>query len=151
MEAINAQDAPEAIGPCCHSELKPYFEDADVIDVKHFEGDVSLRRFIASMLSYYPWWLVRLYRIREILVRMLGLVRHAEPETLPSLRPEDVSFTPGERVSFFIARGGEEAVYWIAETPEDKHLRAYFGVVREPLEDSHSRCRSVVSRRLPRG
>jgi hypothetical protein len=121
------------------SELRPYFDKADVIDVKHFEGSTTLRRFIAGMLSYYPWWLVLLYRLREILVRIFGLVRHEAPESLPVLRPEDVSFTPGEGVSFFIVRDGEEERFWISETPPDKHLKAYFIVTREPQDDAFCR------------
>jgi len=41
-------------------ELEKYFETADFIDVKVFEGDTTLRRFIASILSYYPWWVIML-------------------------------------------------------------------------------------------
>jgi hypothetical protein len=34
------------------NELKKYFSKADFTDVKIFEGETSLRKFIASMLSY---------------------------------------------------------------------------------------------------
>lgn len=112
--------------------LEPYFEDADVVDVKIFEGKTSLQGMIASMLSYYPWWIVQLYRVRKLLVGILGLARQATPEKLPDLKPADVSFTPGDRVTFFVVRCAEEERFWIAQTPEDKHLRAYFGVVRQP-------------------
>jgi hypothetical protein len=121
------------------SELAPYCDRADVTDVKQFEGQTTLRRFIAGMLSYYPWWLVLLYRIREILVSVLGLVKHAAPETLPDLKGSDVSFTPGDCVSFFTVCAGEQGRYWIAETPDDKHLRAYFGVVQEEVGAGGSR------------
>ena len=47
------------------SELDKYFKKADFTDVKVFEGENTLRKFIASMLSYYPWWIVQLYRIRN--------------------------------------------------------------------------------------
>ena len=114
------------------SELEDYSTGADFIDVKVFEGQTTLRKFIASMLSYYPWWLVLLYRIRKLLVSILGLAKHEEPEKLPNLKSEDVSFTPGEPVSFFTVRRAREDTFWISETPDDKHLRAYFGVVQEP-------------------
>ncbi len=120
-------------------ELKKYFENADFIDVKVFEGETSLRKFIASMLSYYPWWIVQLYRIRKLLVGILGLVKHEEPEELPNLKAEDVSFTPGEDVTFFIVRHAKEDMFWVSETPDDKHLRAYFGVVKEPVSNSINR------------
>ena len=126
-------------------ELDKYFKQADYTDVKVFEGETTLRRFIASMLSYYPWWLVQLFRIRKLLVIVLGLVKHEEPKELPKLRPEDVSFTPGERASFFTVRHAGEEVFWISETPEDKHLRAYFGVIREPVSGSLSRFHVVTT------
>jgi len=121
------------------SELGKYFEKTDFTDVKVFEGNVTLRKFIASMLSYYPWWIVQLYRIRKLVVGILGLVKHKEPEELPNLQPDDVSFTPGENVTFFIVRCAEEDRFWVSETPDDKHLRAYFGVVREPVNTSINR------------
>jgi hypothetical protein len=119
--------------------LEKYFEKANVIDIKVFEGGTTLRRFIASMLSYYPWWIIQLYRFRKLLVGILGLVKHQAPEALPDLKPEDVSFTPGENVTFFIVRCAVEELFWMSETPEDKHLKAYFGVVQEPVNDSVNR------------
>ena len=53
-----------------------YFQNVDHIDVKTIESDVDLRNFISGMLSYYPWWMVSLYRFREFFVSILGLVRH---------------------------------------------------------------------------
>ncbi len=116
-------------------ELHLYFLDIDYIDIKTIEGKTTLREFIAGMLSYYPWWLVMLYRIRGILVSFLGLVKHEKPEELPSFRPEDISFTPGESNSFFIVSKAKEDHYWVSETPDDKHLIAFFGVVTEQLEN----------------
>jgi len=120
-------------------ELEKYFKNADFTDVKVFEGNTTLRRFIASMLSYYPWWIIHLYRIRKLLVGILGLVKHEAPEVLPNLRPEEVSFTPGETATFFIVRCAKEDLFWVSETPDDKHLKAYFGVVKEPVSNSVNR------------
>ena len=127
------------------SELEKYFKNADVTDVKVFEGETTLRKFIASMLSYYPWWIVLLYRIRKLLVGLLGLVKHESPEQLPNLQPEDVSFTPGEKVTFFIVRCTKEDTFWVSETPDDKHLQAYFGVIQEPVSTSTNRFYVVTS------
>jgi hypothetical protein len=125
--------------------LEKFLEKADYVDIKVFEGDVDLRRFIASMLSYYPWWIVLLYRIRKLLVSLLGLVKQEEPDKLPDLQPEDVSFSPGESVTFFIVRSAEDEVYWISETPQDRHLQAYFGIVREPVSHSTNRFYVITS------
>jgi hypothetical protein len=120
-------------------ELHRFFEGADVVDIKVMEGKRPLGEFIAGMLSYYPWWIVWLYRIREVIVALLGLVKHEKPEALPSLAPQDISLTPGDTVTFFTVRKAAADTYWVAETPEDKHLSAYFGVVNEKLDREHSR------------
>lgn len=122
-----------------YSELARYVHNADHIDVKTIEGNVGLRRFISGMLSYYPWWIVALYRIRKVLVNLLGLVKHEEPETLPAITPETLAFTPGENASFFIVVASKEDTYWVAVTPEDKHLSAFLGVVAEELGDHRTR------------
>ena len=120
-------------------QVAQLLKGANYIDIKTIEGQTSLRQFMASMLSYYPGWVVFLYRIRTILVKLLGLVEHPAPQTLPKLGPQDVSFAVGEAVTFFTVRLAEEKHYWVGETPEDKHLSAYFAVVAEPLEDHRNR------------
>ncbi len=120
-------------------EMAPLFEGSSYVDLKTAEGHVTLRQFIAAMLSYYPWWVVLLYRIRTVLVKILGLVEHEAPEVLPSLQAEDVSFIAGDEVTFFTVRLAKEKHYWIGETPEDKHLQAYFGVIVEPLTENRRR------------
>jgi hypothetical protein len=57
------------------SELERYFQKADFTDVKVFEGDTTLRKFIASMLSYYPWWIVQLHHLVVSRMAKYGL-RH---------------------------------------------------------------------------
>ena len=125
-------------------EMAPLFERSDYVDIKTVAGRTQLRRFIAAMLSYYPWWVVMLYRIRTVLVKILGLVEHEAPEVLPKLQAEDVSFVAGDTVTFFTVRLAKEEEYWISETPEDKHLKAYFAVVAEPLAESRN-CFHVVT------
>jgi hypothetical protein len=122
-----------------HPSLNAYFHDMDYVDVKSIDGGCSLRRFIARMLSHYPWWIVWLYGIRERLVGLLGLVKHEKPETLPHLEPADVSFEPGGRVTFFVVNQAQEDAYWVAKTPEDRHLEAHLGVVIEKLDSHRSR------------
>jgi hypothetical protein len=53
--------------------------------------------------------------------------------------PKNLSFEPGDNASFFIVRNAKENMYWVAETPEDKHLMANFGVVAEKLSDKNTR------------
>ncbi len=120
-------------------EWQPYFEGADFIDIKIAESKNELRTFIAAMLSYYPWWIVMLYHIRALVVQVLGLVKHEAPEELPNLQPGQIPFTTGEKATFFIVRMVQEDIFWLAETPPDKHLKAYFGIVVEPLANDLKR------------
>ncbi len=98
-----------------------------------------MRQFIAMMLSYSPIWLKSLYRVRGVFVRLLGLNKQDAPEVLPEIRAEDISLTPGREASFFIVRIAQDENFWIAETPDDKHLTAYFGIAVEPLPDGLKR------------
>ncbi len=122
-----------------YKELGFCFQNVDHVDVKTIEGEVSLRRFISGMLSYYPWWILVLYRVRGVVVSILGLTKHEKPEALLAIIPENLSFEPGENASFFIVLNAKENIYWVAETPEDKHLKAYFGIVTEELSNNLTR------------
>lgn len=124
--------------------FEPYQKGSDYIDVKAVEGHASLRAFVASMLSYYPWWIKLLYRIRQVVVRMLGLGKQVIPDDVFIVRPEDVAFSPGRRTAFFIVCEAAEDHYWIAETPDDKHLKAHFGVVVEDLGKERKRFHVVT-------
>ncbi len=127
-----------------YAEITALLKGADHADVKIVEGDVTMRQFIASMLSYYPWWIVCLYYVRAALVRLLGMRQPARPDELPQLKPEDISMTPGDHATFFIVRLARQEEYWVAETPEDKHLQAYFGIIVEPVKDNLNRFHIVT-------
>ena len=83
-----------------------------------------------------PKWMIFLFKIREILVRILNLRRHDFGESLPTLSPDEVSFNLGDKGGFFIVRGGKEDHYWISEAPDDNHLKAYIAIVSENLDDN---------------
>jgi hypothetical protein len=122
-----------------YKEHEIYFLNADHVDVKTIESDVDLRCFVAGMLSYHPWWIVFLFGVRALFARILGLARHERSGTLSVIQPEDLSFQPGESASFFTVRDAKEGAYWIAETPKDKHLKAFFGVMAETSPLNRSR------------
>jgi Protein of unknown function (DUF2867) len=112
--------------------LKPFLTHANHVDVKQVEGNVTLERFMLGMLSYSPWWLRMLYRVRVCLVKILGLDGQHPEVGVAGLIPREVSFQPGETVLFFTVRCAKRENYWIAETPEDKHLKAYLAVLAQP-------------------
>ncbi|MFC1825531.1 DUF2867 domain-containing protein [Thermodesulfobacteriota bacterium] len=124
--------------------IGPFLAYADYTDVKMIEGDVSLQSFVASMLSYCPWWLIWLYHIRAVVARLLGLVDQEQLDMPIALEADSVPLLPGETAAFFTVRAAEKDKYWIAETPEDKHLRAYFCVEAETLDDNRKRFHVVT-------
>lgn len=128
--AVNIYDIPE---------LKGILRNADHMDVKTVEGRVTLAGFIAAMLSFRPAWLVLFYRIRKLFVRLLGMRQEDDPEILKPLRAQDVPFHPDDTASFFIVRLAQRDRYWIAETPDDKHLRAFIGIFMEKLDQQVNR------------
>lgn len=115
-------------------ELQSILQNADHIDVKTVEGDVSLRNFIARMMSYQPEWITFLFRIRGVFVRVLGMKQEGIPKPL-TMRPEDVPMISGEGVGFFKVTLAKEDAYWFALV-KDPHLNAALGVVVEPLPNT---------------
>ena len=120
-----------AINPYDRPELKQILKNADHVDVKTVQGSNSLAEFISGMLSFRPSWLIFFYRIRKMLVPLLGLHQDAGPEMLTPLRAGDIPFQPGRKASFFTVRLAEKNKYWVAETPDEKHLQAFVGIFRQ--------------------
>lgn len=112
-------------------ELQPLFDHANHIDVKTVKGDVSMREFIAGMLSYQPGWMTFLYGVRAVFVRTLGM-RQAGIPTKTNLSPSQINMQPGQSAGFFKVRTAKEEAYWAVEA-EDKHLKATLVVVIEPI------------------
>ena len=117
--------------------LTPLLAGADHIDVKTIEGDLSMREFIARMLSYQPGWITFLYQLRRVFVRLLGMKQQGIPRA-SALRAEDVSLTPGDSAYFFKVMAASPDHYWFAGATES-HLTAKLGVVVEPLGTGRKR------------
>lgn len=118
-------------------ELAPLLQNADYVDVKTVTGGVTMRTFLAGMLSYQPGWVTLLYHIRAVFVRLLGMRQRKMPSVAP-LTPEEVPMQAGKNASFFRIRMVEEEHYWIAGI-EDTHLNAILGVILEPLAGQQKR------------
>ena len=111
--------------------FKELTQQADHIDIKSIESSRNLREFLAELFSYMPFWLKALYGIRWLFVRVLGMKQEGMPKSL-KVKPEDISMTPGDMVTFFEVHAAEEDHYWIAGAKET-HLSGYLGVVVEAL------------------
>jgi hypothetical protein len=117
--------------------IKPLVHDADYVDEKVVEGEVTLRQFLSGALSYYPGWIKALYGIRAVFVRFLGMRQEGMPTT-PHRDPQANTFTPGEWETFFQVQAAQEDHYWIAHAT-DKHLTAHLAIIVQPLSSTRNR------------
>jgi len=118
-------------------ELAPVLEGADYVEFKEIEGEVSLREFVAGMLSWSPIWLKGLFAARYVLARALRLDTAGIPPRA-RLRPETVSFTPGDDAAIFTVHSGEEDRYLVVGA-DDNHLTAHLTIVAEPVSGGRKR------------
>lgn len=118
-------------------EVTDLISDNDHLDVKQFEGEMSLRQFLASMLSYNPGWVKFLYRIRWGFVRLLGMKQDGIPQ-MERIKPEEIAMTPGDQVTFFKVKAAEEEHFYIVGATEP-HLTAHLVVIREPMTEPLNR------------
>lgn len=118
-------------------ELAPVLEGADYVEFKEIEGEVSLREFVAGMLGWSPGWLKALFAARYLLARALRLDTADIPRRA-RIRPETVSFTPGDKASVFTVRSGDEDRYLIVGA-DDNHLTAHLTIVAEPVSGGRKR------------
>jgi len=109
-------------------ELDDLLPTVDVIDVKTIRGSVSLREFIAGALGYSPWWVKGLFAARVPVALALRLETVA-PRTR-KVRPETVSFTPGDLNAFFTVERGEEDHYLLLKI-SDNHLIGYLAFITD--------------------
>ncbi|MBK8905551.1 MAG: DUF2867 domain-containing protein [Anaerolineaceae bacterium] len=122
--------------------LPELMKTANHIDIKTISGDVSLREFIAGMLSYTPGWVKFLYGVRWFFVRLLGMKQKGMPQNL-QIRPADVAFVTGESAAFFAVKMAQEDSYWFAGITES-HLTAHLGVIVEAGQPNRFHVLTVV-------
>lgn len=101
----------------------------DEIDVKTAHGDVTLREFTAHALSHTPLWLKGLFAVRMAVAAVLRLETTGVPDSR-RMRPETVSFTPGEKNAFFTVMRGEEDHYLLLKVT-DNHLIGYLAIITD--------------------
>ena len=110
-------------------ELDDLLPVVDVIDVKTARGPVTLREFTAGALGHGPLWIKALFGVRILLAWALRLETAVPAESF-RLRPETVSFTPGDPASFFTVVRGEEDHYLLLKV-SDNHLVAWLAIITD--------------------
>ncbi|MGW1340465.1 DUF2867 domain-containing protein [Kribbella sp. NPDC002412] len=110
-------------------EIDDLLADVDVVDVKTVRGPVSLREFTAGALGYSPLWIKGLFAVRMVVALALRLDTTGIPDSR-RLRPETVSFTPGDKASFFTVVRGAEDHYLLLEV-QDNHLTGWLAIITD--------------------
>ena len=129
-------------------ELDDLLPIVDVIDVKTARGAVSLREFTAGALGYGPLWIKALFGVRILLAWALRL-ETAVPDSF-RLRPETVSFTPGDPASFFTVVRGEEDHYLLLKV-SDNHLVAWLAIITDNGQPAEFKVVTLVKYLRPVG
>ena len=129
-------------------ELDDLVPIVDVIDVKTARGAVSLREFTAGALGHGPLWIKALFGVRILLAWALRL-ETAVPDSF-RLRPETVSFTPGDPASFFTVVRGEEDHYLLLKV-SDNHLVAWLAIITDNGQPAEFKVVTLVKYLRPVG
>jgi hypothetical protein len=110
-------------------EIEDLLPTVDVVDVKTARGEVTLREFTAGALGHGPLWIKALFAVRIIVAQVLRLDTTGIPDSR-RLRPETVSFTPGDPASFFTVVRGEEDHYLLLKVT-DNHLIGWLAIITD--------------------
>lgn len=117
--------------------LGNYMDGADHIDVKTGSGSLTLREFVAGVLSYQPAWMRWLWSVRVKLLKALGQGKTDIPEPM-RFTAETLPVNPGERAEFFQVQESDGETFWIA-VGEEQHLGAAIAVMAVPQSDKPGR------------
>ena len=112
--------------------LAEYLDGANHIDVKSGEGTLSLREFVAGLLSYKPGWMRVLWKVRVWLLKVLGQGGN-DVSGEGQLTAESLPIETGQEALFFTVAESDGETYWVA-IGEESHLGMALGVVVQPVE-----------------
>jgi hypothetical protein len=129
-------------------ELDDLLPVVDVVDVKTARGPVTLREFTAGALGHGPLWVKALFGVRVLVAWVLRL-ETAIPEVY-RLRPETVSFAPGDPASFFTVVRGEEDHYLLLKV-SDNHLVAWLAIITDNARPAEFKVVTLVRYLRPVG
>ena len=110
-------------------ELEKVIKLADHTDTHSGCSNSTLEAFTAGVMSYAPAWMIFLFKIRGILVKLLGL-HQPELKEIPNFSEDALPVKPGTHVGFFEVYFYQQDQCWVSKI-DDKHLSAYIAIYRD--------------------
>lgn len=126
-----------------HREIERFTRPAHHLDAVSAYASVSLRECISNALSWQPTWLKILFLARGGLARLMRL-EHPSSRPGRPLRPEEISFHPGDRLAFFTVSAGKEDAFLVL-TAEDTHLVGHLIVEVDPTDTGIERRFRIIT------
>ena len=111
-------------------EIDELIRGTNYVGMKTVAADCTLEEFLKLIFSYRPQLIRFLYRIRSLLVRLLGFRQDPIPDMAQWI-PDEFPMLPCGNIWYFTVRSVKADHYWIAGCPRDRHLDADLGVVLE--------------------
>ena len=115
-----------------HPEIERFTKSADHLDAVSAYASLSLSECISNALAWQPIWLKLLFLARGGLARLMRL-KHPSSRPGRPLRPEEISFHPGDNLAFFTVSAGKDDAFLVLSA-EDTHLVGHLIVEVDPTD-----------------
>lgn len=132
------------------SRLDPMYLDTErfTASAHHLDAvsaytSLSLRECISNALSWQPTWLKILFLARGGLARLMRLQHPSSGSSRP-LRPEEISFHPGDRLAFFKISAGKDDAFLVL-TAADTHLVGHLIIEVDPTDAGTERKFRIIT------
>lgn len=119
------------------SDFKQVLSQADHWDTRFHTCSKTLEEYVASLLSFQPWWLRVLLKLRTWALNLLG-VDDAALKIPLDVDSAQLPLAAGDSLDFFAVHAAKKGSHWIAYA-EEKHIVAYLAVVRERVSNGQHR------------
>ena len=126
-----------------YRDIERFTEPAHHLDAVSVYATLSLRECISNALSWQPTWLKVLFLARGGLARLMRLQHPSSGSSRP-LRPEEISFHPGDRLAFFKISAGKDDAFLVL-TAADTHLVGHLIIEVDPTDAGTERKFRIIT------
>jgi len=125
-----------------YPELNNILETADHSDTHSGQTEDTLEAFTSRVISYAPFWIIVLFKVRGVLVKLLGL-QQPELKEIPNFSEDTLPIKPGTCAGFFEVFFYDKDQCWVSKI-DDKHLSAYIAIYRDEQNKNKVHLTTIV-------